>query len=105
MGRNNITIQKHYDGAHVWLRCVFSNSSHLLEDPATISIEILFPDATTQTVTKASMEQWVEPDDTDNTGHWQYKHLNAQTGFHKFTVTFVMANGDSGVAIGRWKVI
>jgi|GEM_PF-3391446 len=105
MARKNVTIRRHYDGADAWLRCVFFDRDYEEADPSTITLTITLPDGTTVVKAKADMEQWTEPDATDPTGHWQYKHTNAQTGFHKFHVAFTMANGDSGVEIGRWKVV
>ncbi len=105
MGRNNVTVRKHYDGSDAYLRCVFFDYLHAEADPDTIVLTITLPDGTTEVKGKGDMTQWVEPDAVDNTGHWQYQHTNAQTGFHKFHVLFTMANGDNGVAIGRWKVI
>jgi len=105
MGRNNVTIRKHHDGSDAWLRCVFFNDDYEEEDPETITLTITYPDGTTAVKGKGDMVQWVEPDRVDNTGHWQYQHTNDQLGFHKFHVFFVMASGDNGVALGRWKVI
>jgi hypothetical protein len=108
MGRNNVTIRKHRNGADVWLRVVFFDRNYDESDPDTIDLTIELPDGTTIAKTKADMEQWSEVDGSGNpvqTGHWQYKHTNTQNGHHKFTAVSVMANGDNGVEVGRWKVI
>ena len=108
MPRNNVTIKRHYDGADVWLRCVFYDRDYEEADPASVVITITEPDGVETVKGLGDMEQWSDIDGDGlavQVGHWQYKHTNSQTGFHKFLAEFVMANGDSGAEIGRWKVV
>ena len=103
----NITIREHEQGSDIWIRFIFRDRDYDYADPTAISLVITEPDGTATTVAKADMEQWIEADGVDNTGHWRYRFRAAQLRIHTFEVTWTMAASppDQGNETGYFEVV
>ena len=91
----------------IWLRLIVRDRDYAYADPTTIALVITEPDGTETTKTKADMEQWIEADGTDNTGHWRYKFRATQLAIHTYEWTWVMPGSpaDQGNETGYFEVV